>query len=65
MPETISYLSGLVALAAGDLIYTGTPELAWPPVVKGDTLCGFVDGCGTAVDAAPLRAKPLTTTVAP
>ena len=46
MPETISYLSGLVALAAGDLIYTGTPE-GVAAVVKGDTLAGFVDGCGT------------------
>src|SRR5258708_24396575 len=26
IPETISYLSGLVTLAAGDLIYTGTPQ---------------------------------------
>ena len=46
VPETISYLSGLVTLAAGDLIYTGTPE-GVAAVVKGDTLAGFVDGCGT------------------
>ena len=46
VPETISYLSGLVALAAGDLIYTGTPD-GVAAVVKGDTLAGFVDGCGT------------------
>jgi fumarylpyruvate hydrolase len=46
VPETISYLSGLVALAAGDLIYTGTPDCV-AAVVKGDTLAGFVDGCGT------------------
>ena len=46
VPETISYLSGLVALAAGDLIYTGTPD-GVAAVVKGDTLSGFVDGCGT------------------
>ena len=46
VPETISYLSGLVALAAGDLIYTGTPD-GVAAVVRGDTLSGFVDGCGT------------------
>ena len=42
MPETISYLSGLVTLAAGDLIYSGTPE-GVAAVGKGDTLQGFVD----------------------
>ncbi len=46
VPETISYLSGLVTLAAGDLIYSGTPD-GVSAVVKGDTLAGFVDGCGT------------------
>jgi fumarylpyruvate hydrolase len=46
VPETIAYLSGLVALAAGDLIYSGTPE-GVAAVVKGDTLAGFVEGCGT------------------
>src|SRR5690349_16768638 len=46
VPETISYLSGLVALAAGDLIYTGTPD-GVAAVVKGDTLQGFVDKAGT------------------
>ena len=46
VPETIAYLSGLVELAAGDLIYTGTPD-GVAAVVKGDTLAGFVDGCGT------------------
>ena len=46
IPETISYLSGLVTLAAGDLIYSGTPE-GVAAVVKGDTLQGFVDKCGT------------------
>ena len=33
-------------LAPGDLIFTGTPE-GVAAVVKGDTLAGFVDGCGT------------------
>jgi fumarylpyruvate hydrolase len=46
IPETISYLSGLVTLAAGDLIYSGTPE-GVAAVGKGDTLQGFVDKCGT------------------
>jgi len=41
--ETISYLSGLVELAPGDLIYTGTPE-GVGAVVKGDRLEGHVDG---------------------
>ncbi len=44
--ETISYLSGLVTLAAGDLIYTGTPE-GVAAVVRGDVLEGFVEGVGT------------------
>jgi fumarylpyruvate hydrolase len=43
VPETISYLSGLVELAPGDLIYTGTPE-GVKAVVKGDVLEGHVDG---------------------
>jgi fumarylpyruvate hydrolase len=46
VPETIAYLSGLVTLAAGDLIYSGTPE-GVAAVGKGDTLSGFVDKCGT------------------
>ncbi len=37
VPEVISYLSGLVELAPGDLIYTGTPS-GVGPVVKGDRL---------------------------
>jgi fumarylpyruvate hydrolase len=41
--ETISYLSGLVELAPGDLIYSGTPD-GVGPVVKGQTMLGHVDG---------------------
>ncbi|MDY7580028.1 fumarylacetoacetate hydrolase family protein [Herbaspirillum sp. RTI4] len=41
--ETISYLSGMVELFPGDLIYTGTPD-GVGPVVKGDHLQGHVDG---------------------
>lgn len=43
IPETISYLSGLVELAPGDLIFTGTPE-GVAACVKGDVLHGHVDG---------------------
>jgi fumarylpyruvate hydrolase len=43
--ETISHLSGLVTLAPGDLIYTGTPE-GVGPVVKGDRMDGHIDGVG-------------------
>lgn len=44
--ETIAYLSGLVELQPGDLIYTGTPE-GVGPVVAGDRLEGAVEGVGT------------------
>ncbi|HEV7371867.1 fumarylacetoacetate hydrolase family protein [Arenibaculum sp.] len=45
VPETIAYLSGLVELRPGDLIYTGTPE-GIGPVARGDRLRGHVDGLG-------------------
>jgi fumarylpyruvate hydrolase len=41
--ETISALSGLVTLAAGDLIFSGTPD-GVGPVMKGETMLGHVDG---------------------
>ena len=41
--ETIAYLSGLVTLGAGDLIYSGTPA-GVNAVKKGDKLEGHVDG---------------------
>jgi fumarylpyruvate hydrolase len=44
--ETIAYLSQLVRLAPGDLIFTGTPE-GVAAVVKGDVLEGVVEGVGT------------------
>lgn len=44
--ETISYLSGLVELKPGDLIYTGTPE-GVAAVVAGDRLEGSIEGVGT------------------
>jgi fumarylpyruvate hydrolase len=46
VPETISYLSGLVTLAPGDLIFTGTPENV-AAVERGDVLEGVVEGVGT------------------
>ena len=45
VPEMISYLSGLFALAAGDLIMSGTPS-GVGPVRKGDRLHGHIDGIG-------------------
>lgn len=44
--ETIAYLSGLVRLEPGDLIYTGTPE-GVGPVVRGDRIDGHVAGVGS------------------
>ncbi len=44
--ETITALSGLVELAPGDLIYTGTPA-GVGAVVRGDVMEGTVEGVGT------------------
>lgn len=46
VPETIAYLSTLVALEAGDLIYTGTPD-GVGPVVPGNRLVATIDGLET------------------
>jgi len=43
VPESIAYLSGLVRLEPGDLIFTGTPE-GVGAVVKGDAIVVHVDG---------------------
>ena len=43
IPEMLAYLSKLVTLQAGDLIYTGTPA-GVGPVKAGETLDGHVDG---------------------
>ncbi|MEL0106052.1 MAG: fumarylacetoacetate hydrolase family protein [Rhodospirillaceae bacterium] len=43
VPETISYLSGLVTLEPGDIIMMGTPA-GVGPVQPGDKLEGHVDG---------------------
>ena len=44
--EAIAFLSGFVALAPGDLIFTGTPA-GVGAVVRGDRLEGVVEGVGT------------------
>ena len=46
IPETIAYLSKLVRLEAGDLIFTGTPE-GVAAAGRGDLLEGSVAGVGT------------------
>ncbi len=46
VPEMISYLSALVELGAGDIIYSGTPD-GVGPVVKGDKLHGAIEKVGT------------------
>ncbi|MDR6632675.1 fumarylpyruvate hydrolase [Phyllobacterium sp. 1468] len=45
VPETISYLSTLFKLQAGDLIYTGTPA-GVGAILPGDEMIGGVDGIG-------------------
>ena len=45
VPEVIAYLSKLVRLEPGDLIFTGTPE-GVAAVKRGDILEGFVEGVG-------------------
>jgi len=46
VPEIIAALSRLVALAPGDLIFTGTPE-GVGLLAKGDQLIGEIAGIGT------------------
>lgn len=46
IPETIAYLSRLVRLEAGDLIFTGTPE-GVAAAERGDVLEGVVAGVGS------------------
>ena len=46
VPEVIAYLSKLVRLEPGDLIFTGTPD-GVAACVKGDVLEGSIEGVGT------------------
>ncbi|MBA3776810.1 MAG: fumarylacetoacetate hydrolase family protein [Betaproteobacteria bacterium] len=46
--EQIAYLSNLITLQPGDLIFTGTPA-GVGPVIPGDTLEGHIDGVGDLV----------------
>ncbi|MFZ2651425.1 MAG: fumarylacetoacetate hydrolase family protein [Burkholderiaceae bacterium] len=45
VPEQISYLSNLITLQPGDLIFSGTPA-GVGPIKPGDKLEGHVDGVG-------------------
>lgn len=45
VPEQISYLSKFVALQAGDLIFTGTPE-GVSAISIGDTVTASIEGIG-------------------
>jgi fumarylpyruvate hydrolase len=45
VPEVIAHISGFVALATGDLIFTGTPA-GVGPIVRGDRVRCGIDGLG-------------------
>ena len=53
VPESIAYLSTLVELQPGDLIFTGTPA-GVGAVVKGDRIEVHVDGVTESLNAPPL-----------
>jgi len=48
VPDIIAFISTSMALAPGDLIYTGTPS-GVGPVNPGDTITGGIDGAGEIV----------------
>ncbi len=48
VPEQIAYLSRLITLRAGDLIFSGTPA-GVGPIKAGDRLEGHVDGVGDLI----------------
>ncbi len=58
VPETISYLSTLVALKPGDLIMTGTPK-GVGRVEPGDRLEGHIDGVGDLTVSYDARVSAL------
>ena len=45
VPEVIAFVSASMALAPGDLIFTGTPA-GVGPLVTGDAVTGGIDGIG-------------------
>jgi fumarylpyruvate hydrolase len=45
VPAVLMHLSAFVALAPGDLVFTGTPE-GVGPLQRGDQLLGGIDGLG-------------------
>ena len=59
VPETISYLSTLVALRPGDLIMTGTPK-GVGRVEPGDRLEGHIDGVGDLTVSYDARVSVLS-----
>jgi len=57
--DIIAILSRFVTLAAGDLIFTGTPS-GVGPVGPGDRMAGAIAGVGTVSIAIAVRASQLT-----
>jgi fumarylpyruvate hydrolase len=45
VPEVIAFVSASMALAPGDLIFTGTPA-GVGPLVAGDVVAGGIEGIG-------------------
>ncbi|MGC9271533.1 fumarylacetoacetate hydrolase family protein [Acidiphilium sp.] len=46
VPDIIAFLSNLVVLKPGDLIFTGTPD-GVGAIERGDTITGSIDGVGS------------------
>ncbi|UDL96156.1 fumarylacetoacetate hydrolase family protein [Lichenihabitans sp. PAMC28606] len=57
LPETIAFLSRLVRLAPGDLIFTGTPA-GVGAVEIGDRMEGSIEGVGSLVTVVAARGRP-------
>jgi 2,4-diketo-3-deoxy-L-fuconate hydrolase len=64
VPTLISYLSGILTLNPGDLIFTGTPEGVGAASLRflgdGDVIVTTIDGTGTMTNRCqvPERAHP-------
>lgn len=48
VPDVIAFLSNLVILRPGDLIFTGTPD-GVGAIERGDQISGVIDGVGTVM----------------